>query len=132
MTSTLYQYCNACKEERNFKWLDSFRAECTICGYTFTAKVKEMVNLSAMKIEGKNEHLDLKESEKLFDYITKQEPIKVDPLEGVDKPFDVSGGVYAENLKQGREIKHTPIDIKAPDFPTSINLRIFMKGEDDE
>ena len=60
MTSTLYQYCPTCKEERNFKWLDTFRAECAVCGYTFTAKVKEMVNLSAMKIEGKNEHLDLR------------------------------------------------------------------------
>ncbi len=133
MTTSLYQYCNTCKTERNFKWIDSFHGECIECGFTFTAKVKEVVNFSSMKIEGgKNEHLSIKEAEELFDKITKREPLPVDPLEGVEKPFDVSGGVYAEKLKQGREIKHTPIDIKTTDFPTSVNLRIFMKGEDDE
>ena len=131
MNSTLYQYCNGCKTERNFKWVDSFTAECTECGFSFTAKVKEMVTLSSVKIEGKNNHLSLKEAEDLFEKITKQEPKPIDPLEGVDQPFDVSGGVYAEKLKQGREIKHTPIDIKTPDFPTSVNLRIFLKGDND-
>lgn len=130
MNGAPYQFCASCKEERLFKWTDGFTLECKTCGHTERPSVQDPVKFAAMKIEGNNNHLSLKESEQLFSKL-------IDPFEMKDevKPeilFDVKGGVATALPKQGRDVKHTPIEFKSKGFPTSVNLEIFLKGGSDD
>lgn len=132
MNGAPYQYCQGCKEEKNFKW-DEFKLECTTCGWSYTPTVKEPVQFSAMKLEGvKNTHLSFKRAEELFDQIVHKTVERV--VEKIkEKPIDVRNGVQTQLPPEGRNVKALPLEIRTPpDFEGAINLKLFLGGDSDD
>ena len=104
------RYCTACKEEREFKFFDDFHIACSECGEVETLQVKESVTFSAMTIPGKNEHLTLKEYERIADKFI-DTSVREAPKKGEDV-FDVGDGIVFDNMVQGKDVYHTPIEVR--------------------